>query len=377
MLYKPVMTDTRPWQSFDADRARGAAADRNLKRAAMRKSYPRILDVAEAAGVSTATVSRALSAPDRVSADTRAIVFKAVEATGYRVNHAARNLRRREAGGIVVLVPNLANPFFSQILAGIAAEMAPSGRNVLVADTRQPGATGGMIADYLHNNRADGLIVLDAQLPGDILGNGAGAEHHPPIVFACEWLEDDARPRITVDNEGGARLAIAHLAALGHERIGHLRGPAGNILTVTRESGTRAAMAAAGIAVRKEWFFDGDFSLDSGARAAQRWLQLAERPSAVFCASDAMACGFIGALHRHGISVPGDVSVVGFDDIEIAAHFVPPLTTIAQPRLEIGRRAARMLFGAMSAGEAEDKRLAADLLPVELVVRASTAAPRG
>jgi len=295
-----------------------------------------------------------------------------VEATGYRINHAARNLRRRQAGGIVVLVPNLANPFFSQILSGVADAMSPSGYNVLIADTQQADA-GGLILDYLHNNRADGLIVLDAGLPEAVLAGGQARAHQPPIVFACEWQEGGGRASVTIDNAHGARLAVGHLAALGHSRIGHLMGPPDNILTITRAAGTRQALADHGLTVREDWFFAGDFSLASGAVAAQRWLALEERPSAVFCASDAMAGGFIGALHRAGIKVPQDVSVVGFDDIEIAAHLVPALTTIAQPRRLIGETATHRLLALI--GKAAPAAASRDILPVELVVRESTSAP--
>ncbi|MFN3766013.1 MAG: LacI family DNA-binding transcriptional regulator [Aliihoeflea sp.] len=343
----------------------------------MTTRFPRIGDVAVAAGVSTATVSRVLSAPDRVSADTRALVLKAIEETGYRVNHAARNLRRRQAGGIVVLVPNLANPFFSQILSGITFAMATSGHNVLIADTRQGPNAEHRILDYLHNNRADGLIVLDANLPEDVLSAGDTPNHHPPIVFACEWLDADPRPTVTIDNEAGARLAIRHLADLGHVRIGHLMGPSDNILTITRARGARAALAELGLAIRDDWFLDGDFSLASGAAAARAWLALDDRPTAVFCASDAMACGFIGELHHKGVRVPDEVSVVGFDDIEIAAHFVPSLTTIAQPRTLIGETAARKLLALIAQGRERGSATdASEVLPVQLVARESSAPPR-
>ncbi|MHB2267498.1 LacI family DNA-binding transcriptional regulator [Aliihoeflea sp. PC F10.4] len=342
----------------------------------MTDRFPKIRDVAIAAGVSTATVSRSLSAPDRVSETTRASVLKAIEETGYRINHAARNLRRRQAGGIVVLVPNLANPFFSQILSGITAAMATSGYNVLIADTRPASDADHRITDYLHNNRADGLIVLDADLPADVLSISETTTRHPPIVFACEWLDSDPRPTVTIDNVEGARLAIGHLADLGHTRIGHLMGPPDNILTITRRHGARAALTERALEIREDWFFTGDFSLASGAAAADRWLALEERPSAVFCASDAMACGFIGALHQRGVSVPHDVSVVGFDDIEIAAHFVPSLTTIAQPRALIGETAARTLLSLIETSQNGDATPAiSQTLPVRLVVRESAAPP--
>lgn len=333
----------------------------------MIKSYPRIRDVAQAAGVSTATVSRALSCPELVSAETRALVLKAVEATGYRINHAARNLRRRRTGGIVVLVPNLANPFFSRILSGITSVMAPVGYNVLIADTKQ----GEHIRDYLHHNRADGLIVLDAKLPEDVLMAGASARYEPPIVFACEWVENDNRPRVVIDNMHGAALAVDHLVELGHHRIGHLMGPPDNILTVTRAEGFRQAIKRYGLTIRPDWMLKGDFSLASGAEAAHRWLALEDRPSAIFCSSDAMACGFIGELHKRGIRVPEEVSVVGFDDIDIAAHFVPALTTIAQPRDLIGQTAAKTLLAVMQGQGGE--QLQKQVLEVELIRRQSTA----
>jgi LacI family repressor for deo operon, udp, cdd, tsx, nupC, and nupG len=334
------------------------------------KLSPKIVDVARAAGVSTATVSRALTSPALVSEKTRAAVFAAIEETGYIVNHAARNLRRQQTGGIVVLVPNLSNPFFSQILSGIAAVISGAGLNMLIADTQQPKGADRQIIQYLHNNRADGLIVLDGQVPeGIFLGNGRPAAR-PPVVFACEWVEGYEQPSVTIDNCEGARLAIRHLAGLGHSRIGHVLGPPENVLTVHRREGMVAALEECGLEVREDWFFEGDFSLPSGVEAAKAWLAHDDRPSAVFCSSDAMACGFMSELHRHGISVPGDVSVMGFDDIEISEHFIPALSTIRQPRIAIGESAAKMLLQRMAGEEMEPLQL-----PVELVARGSTAEP--
>lgn len=186
-----------------------------------------------------------------------------------------------------------------------------------------------------------------------------------------------SRPTVTIDNFEGARLAVDHLADLGHRSIGHLTGPPDNVLTIARARGTRAGLTGRNLTVREDWFFEGDFSLGSGAAIADRWLALAERPSAVFCASDAMACGFIGALHQRGVSVPDDVSVVGFDDIEIAAHFVPSLTTIAQPRALIGETAARTLLALLENGRTtEAARSVSQTLPVRLIARESSAPPR-
>jgi len=329
----------------------------------MKHDRPKISDVARIAGVSTATVSRAISNPGLVSDETRAAVDAAIASTGYRLNHAARNLRHRRTGGIVALVPNLANPFFSQILSGIASVLGPAGYNLLVADTQTAGAAS--LLDYAEPSRADGLIVLDGNLPAEALRGRV------PMVEACEWVPGLAVPRVKIDNRAAAAMAIGHLADLGHRRIGHVTGPRGNVLTEARLSGAKGALSGLGLSLSEDALYLGDFSLDSGRLAAVRWLAqpLSTRPTALFLSSDAMACGFIGEVQRHGLSVPRDVSVVGFDDIELVAHISPPLTTIRQPRTEIGRFAAERLLATLK-GEpgAEDT-----ILPVDLVIRSSTA----
>jgi LacI family transcriptional regulator, repressor for deo operon, udp, cdd, tsx, nupC, and nupG len=334
----------------------------------MNRMSPRIRDVARVAGVSTATVSRALSRPEIVSPATLEAVLAAVRETGYTINQAARNLRQQRTGGVVALVPNLANPFFSRILAGIAGVLAPAGYSLLVVDTKGPGADAH-IARKLDRSRADGLIVFDGTLPREDLRGGGPV---PPVLLACEWIEGAGLPTVRVDNRAGGHLAVRHLAELGHRAIGHVRGPADNVLSGAREAGMREALAERGLPAREAWYFPGDFSLDAGAAAAGRWFALSDRPSAVFCSSDEMACGFIGEVQRRGLSVPRDVSVVGFDNIEIVAHTTPPLTTICQPRLAIGETAARLMLGLIA-----DEPVPADdvVLPVELIVRASTAAP--
>lgn len=346
----------------------------------MPRTTPSIHDVAVAAGVSTATVSRTLSDPAKVSPPTRDAVLRAIEATGYRPNASARNLRRRETGAIAVLVPNLANPFFSAILSGIAEVMSEAGCNVLVNDTTPFGTGGHSFPAFANARHVDGLIVLDGLLDPAALDALGPPQIRPPAVYACEWSDRTDRPRVLIDNAAAGRAAVEHLIALGHRRIGHVSGPADNVLTRARLDGARAALAAAGLAMPKAWIYPGDFSLESGARAADLWLGQDDRPTAVFAASDVMAIGFIGAVMRHGVAVPGGVSVVGFDDLDVAAHFVPALTTVRQPRAEIGRAAARLLLKRMRMQPADranrpNPRL---VLPTELVVRESTGpAPAG
>ena len=331
---------------------------------------PKISDVAKRAGVSTATVSRVLSDPEKVTEETRLKVLNAVDETGYRVNQMARNLRRNKTGAIVVLVPNLANPFFSRILSAIAQVSSQRGFNVLIVDTRETHVSRGNIGQYLDNNRCDGLIVLDGNLPQEMFSG----TRRPPVVFACEWVDDHGHPAVMIDNRLGAEMAINHLIDLGHRKIGHLKGIEDNILTRQRLAGVEDAFAKRGYLPEQLYLFEGDFSLEAGVEAAKHWLTLKEPPTGIFCASDVMAFGLIAELHRNGISVPRHVSVVGFDDIEISAQFLPALTTIRQPRHDIGARAAQLLCDVIEAGAGADTlTYEPDILSVELIIRESSA----
>lgn len=341
----------------------------------MEKKTARIQDVARAAGVSTATVSRALSHPEVVADGTRKAVFDAVESTGYRVNQAARNLRRRRAGAILVLVPNLGNPFFSQILAGIGARMADTDYAILIADTEHQPSAMRSLNDYLGDSRIDGMIVLDGNIHVaniDALGTGPGQSR---VIFACEWVEDAPCPSVRSDNVRGASLAVRHLHELGHRNIAHITGPSGNVLTRARREGMLAERSRLDLPVQDGWIIRGDFSLESGYAAGQKILDMKDRPTAIFCASDQVAFGLIARLTEAGVRVPQDISVVGFDDIEQAAFFVPRLTTIRQDRQLLGQTAAELMMQRL---EDEDTTMPDDavtLLDVELVVRDSTAPP--
>lgn len=331
-----------------------------------------IKDVAKVAGVSTATVSRALSNPDAVTSATRASVLEAAEQTGYQMNQAARNLRTRQTRVIVVLVPNLGNPFFSNILSGIEATASAAGMNVLIVDTNQPEDRSELVRRYLSTARADGIIVMDGSLPEGLLESQHSAQNSPPVVFACEWAPADNFPSVRTDNRNGARMAVHHLIDLGHKKIGFVRGPSENVLTIEREAGLREELDYAGIELPAEWVFAGDFGIESGALAAEAFMSLANRPTAIFCASDMMAIGFISKLNSHGVKTPEHVSVVAFDDIVIAPHFIPALTTIRQPREMIGSNAAAILIDAIGK-EARKLTCQPVVLPVELIIRDSTA----
>lgn len=346
----------------------------SIRTVTMKTEVPTIQDVARVAGVSTATVSRALSYPERVSEKARRQVLEAVERTGYVVNEAARNLRQQRANAIGVIAPDLSNPFFSSIIAGIEQIAGPNGFGVLVTESSMTGQGAFDHASLLAAARVDGFVVLDGQIDLGRLRNRVTSLSQVPVVSACEYPEDLPAPSVTVDNTGGAEKAVRHLADLGHTKIGHITGPRGNILTTTRLQGFRAGLNSIGLPVREDFILPGDFNLEAGKLAAEIWRTMDDRPTAMFCASDQQAFGFISQLSRQGFRVPEDVSVIGFDDIEVSEFFVPALTTISQPRLELGRMAARMVLDRIN-GESHREGLHPQL-DVTLVVRDSTAAPR-
>ena len=332
-------------------------------------------DVALIAGVSTATVSRALSFPDMVSESTRTRVAKAVDMSGYRINRTARNLRTQRAHSVLVLLPDLANPFFSTILEGISLSLSQKRYSMLIASTKQVHDSGERLVDYLGDARADGMIILDGGLNSDVIQSLEKTPQAGRILFACEWLEGTEFPTVRSENRKGTRAAVQHLSGLGHTKIAHVTGPQDNVLTHARKDAFVAEIKAINLKLEPEWIIPGDFSLAAGCLAAKTWLALNDRPTAVFCASDLLALGFISELSRHDLKVPEDVSVMGFDDIELAEQFIPPLTTIRQDRLRIGETAADMLLERLDVGSEASAEFSS-IVPVSLIVRDSTAVLR-
>lgn len=334
------------------------------------RKTPTIQDVARQANVSAATVSRVLSSPERVSESTRERVQAAVDATGYTINQAARSLRLRNARTILMAAPNIGNPYYSMVLDAVIRAASERGYSILVA-TRIGDDPNRWLADYLLSNRADGLLLFDGSL--DTFGMTSHGEQGPnlPLVAAYDEIPDPRVNSVLVDNRAAANRATRHLIDLGHKRIGHLMSPSRNKSNHERRMGFEQAMQEAGLPIRPEWMVQGDHNLATGIAAGERLLTLAERPTAMFCGNDEMAIGLIHRLRLAGVECPRDLSIIGFDDIAVAAYFAPPLTTMRQPREDIGRVATNTLIdiieGAIPGGEPVHITLRA-----ELVVREST-----
>jgi LacI family repressor for deo operon, udp, cdd, tsx, nupC, and nupG len=329
-----------------------------------------IRDIARLAGVSTATVSRTLARPQVVAPETRARVEAAVARLQYAPNALARGLRRQKSGNIVVVVPDIQNPFFATVVQGIENVAHAHGYKVLLGESQNRLERLDSYWSMTERKEADGLILLGALVP-TALGKAAAAGQVPsvPAVMACEYLTGLRAPNVRIDNAAAAAGAIEHLVALGHARIAVIAGPAANPLVKDRLKGARQALAGHGLPLAPDAVARGDFSVESGYLAMQKLLD--GKWTAIACHNDEMAIGAIRALREAGRRVPQDVSVVGFDDIRFAQFADPPLTTVRQPQREIGETAMRLVIDLFAGRQAASQVV----LPYELVVRESTRAP--
>ena len=331
-------------------------------------SRPTIEDVARIAGVSIATVSRCLHMPDVVAVTTRARVLAAVGQTGYNLTAAAQSLRQRRSNTVLVVVPDIGNTFFAEILGGIEQEASAAGLTMLIGNTDRNKLREGAYIRYLLNGRADGALLLAEPQAAWFDIPNVNAKGIKPIVTISEVGPHPETTAVSIDNEAAAHAAVTHLIERGHRQIAHLAGPETNILTRERLLGYRRALAEAGLDWHQTNEFPGDFGMASGRAAFDIYRAQTTRPSALFCANDETAMGFISSAHRAGVMVPRDISVVGFDDIHFAQSFIPALTTVRQPRAAMGVAAMKLLLSII-AGEAP----ASIRLQTELVLRDSTA----
>ncbi len=330
-----------------------------------------IKDVARLAGVSIATVSRTLSKPDSVAETTRARVMKAVTKSGYVTNALASNFRRRQTNNVVVLVPDISNPFYAAVIQGIEIRAMDAGYRILLGDTLHNREREKAYAQLVRQRQADGLICLGREIPADHESREKSPDEVLPVVMACEYSGPLKVPSVVIDNVQAAREIVQHLLELGHTSIGFINGPAESPLCEDRLLGYKGTLKAAKIGLKGSLVDGGDFTLASGYAAAQRLLKQRDKPTALFCACDEMAIGAMHAARDMGLEIPGDLAIAGFDDIDAAAYAYPPLTTVRQPRSEIGQTAMALMLEALGDRPSTPRQV---ILPHELVLRASTVA---
>lgn len=326
-----------------------------------------IRDVARLAGVGQATVSRVLNG-NPARPETRERVLKAAAELGFVPNQLARGLVARSTRTIGLVIPDITNPFFPAVTRGVEDGASSGGYSVFLCNTDNDPAMEDLDVRRLCEHRVDGIIFVGTTDRRDLLESLL--TQGIPVVLTDRPVEDLDADSVLVDNTAGARAACRHLIGLGHRRIGLVAGTSRTRTGQDRVAGYQDALREAGIPIDPSLIEQGNYTMESGRRAAQILFGRFPRPTAIFAANDVMAIGVMQAAEEAGLTVPDDLSVVGFDDIEFASMVRPALTTVRQPAYEMGRVAMTMLHERICGEGAAAGRQ--HVFQPELVVRATT-----
>ncbi len=301
-----------------------------------------MVDVARRADVSVATVSRVLNNQPSVAPELAERVMAAVRELKYEPNFTARNLRRNESRTLVILTPNITNPYYANIIAGIAQGAQEHGYSYFLFNTEGKRELDEQILDRLKKHQADGAILLAAELGADWIDDYA---REYPVVQCSEFDPRYDIPHVSVDNYRATRDAMAYLIAGGHTRIGTISSDNRFFSTAERLRAFRDALREANLPFGEEYvrYATQGYTFGMGLKSARSLLAQEKRPTALFCISDMLALGAIAGAKEMGFRVPEDVTVVGFDDVEYTTMFHPYVTTVVQPCFDIGHTALEMV----------------------------------
>ncbi|NIZ59756.1 LacI family transcriptional regulator [Sedimentitalea sp. CY04] len=325
-----------------------------------------IEDVAKLAGVSIATVSRAIRKPEKVAESTRKKVTAAIARTGYIANAMAQNLRMQRSRMVMVLTQSIADPNFPGILIGLEKIANDRGYGVLIGNTEGTISLEENHMRFLSSGMVDGLILLTGHLP--VAGSPSNpVSAFPQIVAASCPVSRADLPYVGVDDVAASKMATEYLISLGHRKIAYIAGDSSDAVSDLRHDGYRKGLAEAADPL-PVWRVDGDGSSEGGRAAVERLFIKDTLPTAFFCYNDDTAIGVISALKLRGYRIPEDFSVIGFDDIPFANNITPALTTIRQPRNQIGELAMEQLLDRLAG---KDTTTLETLLHGDLVVRES------
>lgn len=330
---------------------------------------PTMRDVARHANVSIATVSHVINDSRPVSDELRQRVQQAMAELGYHRNTVARALRSKQSLTIGVIVPDSTNPFFAEVTRGIEDVSLANDYSAIICDSRSELAREIMHTNNLLTKQVDGIIYVAGGAGSDHISTLA--ERELPVVLIERDPQELAVDAVLISNYEGAQMAVQHLLDLGHQRVACITGPSQLTLRGERLGGFVDTLVQR-YDLPDEYIAEGGFSCESGYVQCQRLLKLPTPPTAIFCFNDLMAIGALRAAHEAGVTVPDELSIVGFDDVFLTAYVVPPLTTIRLPIHEMGSQAMELILDRIAAPTAPPNHRQ---LPIELVIRASTAPP--
>ena len=329
-----------------------------------------IKDIAKVALVSYSTVSRALTDSPRVKPETRERIKRLASEMGYSPSAVARSLVTQRTQTIGLVATTITDLFQAEVIQVIEETALDHGYSVILAHSGSGSERELDEFQALRERRVDGIILISVR--ADSACASLLRDTDMPIVFINNVLNDQYARSVRVDNYGGAVQAVQHLLELGHQRVAYITGPSLEWDNIERRKGYEQALLSHGVPVDPALILQGDSRPRGGTQAMRELLALASGPTAVFCYNDASALGALRAAHAAGQRDPQDLSIVGFDDIDLAAHFEPPLTTFAQPKRDMGQMAVQMIL-AMLAGEQISENC---VMPGHLIVRESTMPPQ-
>jgi len=328
-----------------------------------------IKDIARLVGVSHSTVSRALRESPVVNAETAGRIKKVAQQHGYRASLIGRSLVLRRTMTVGCVATDIADPFVAGVMAGIEEVANRHDYAVFLASSHADPEREMDVVRSFHERRVDGVIIPASRVGPLYLPHLA--ELRTPIVLINNQHPGSYTYSVSIDNVAAARMMTRHLLELGHERIGYIGHRSGSQANTDRLNGVRLELRGARLPLVSNLVMHADATPEGGCAVMQRLLQLRHPPTAVFCYDDLTALGALAAARAAGVSLPGELSVSGFDDLFVASYSAPPLTTIRQPMKQMGRRAAEILL-ALLRGETAKKTMT---FSGELVVRESTAPP--
>lgn len=333
-----------------------------------------IADVAKVAGVSKATVSRVLSGNyEYMKPQTRESVEEAIEILGYRPSSVARSLTSKRTNTTAILVSDVGNPFYADVIHGVEDVAFTGGYDVFLCNTNYDTGRGLTFIRSLIDKRVDGILIMSSSM-SDMWLAELSKNNVPAVVLDWEVKATNADvSTIGIDYTTGIQTAVDHLVALGHRHLVHVSGPLGLQTARDRRNAFWSALAKHGIPVEAAPVIEGDLQIAGGREAVKQIMRLSPRPTAVFTANDLTAIGVVAGARAEGLSVPHDLSVIGLDDIWLAEQTDPPLTTVGMPRYEIGQLAMQMLFDLLDKNDERPSTPVHRQVETSLVVRQSTA----